>query len=78
MANGFEGYNLPQGILTNFYRAVAARRPGVFSKVGLGTFVDPRIEGGRINERATASTRSTCRPGSLCRSITARSLPAVR
>ncbi len=52
LANGFEGYNLPQGILTNFYRAVAARRPGVFSKVGLGTFVDPRIEGGKINERA--------------------------
>ena len=52
LANGFEGYNLPQGILTNFYRALAAKRPGVFSKVGLGTFVDPRIEGGKINERA--------------------------
>lgn len=52
MDNKFEGYNLPQGILTNFYRAVAARRPGVFSKVGLGTFADPRIEGGKINDRA--------------------------
>lgn len=52
LANGFEGYNLPQGILTNLYRAVAANRPGVFSKVGLGTFVDPRIEGGKINEKA--------------------------
>lgn len=52
LENAFEGYNLPQGILTNFYRAVAGRKPGVFSKVGIGTFVDPRIEGGKINERA--------------------------
>lgn len=52
LANRFEAYNLPQGILTNFYRAVAAKRPGVFSKVGLGTFVDPRLEGGKINASA--------------------------
>jgi len=52
LANDFEAYNLPQGILTNFYRAVAARRPGVFTKVGLGTFADPRIEGGKISPKA--------------------------
>jgi propionate CoA-transferase len=52
LENDFEAYNLPQGILTNFYRAVAGRRPGVFTKVGLGTFADPRIEGGKISPKA--------------------------
>ncbi len=52
LANDFEAYNLPQGILTNFYRAVAAHRPGVFTKVGLGTFADPRIQGGKISPKA--------------------------
>jgi propionate CoA-transferase len=52
LKNDFESYNFPQGILTNFYRAVAGNRPGFFSKVGLGTFVDPRIEGGKVNELA--------------------------
>jgi len=51
--NEFKAYNLPQGILTNLYRAVAGKKPGVFSKVGLGTFVDPRIEGGKVNAKAT-------------------------
>ncbi len=52
LANDFEAYNLPQGILTNFYRAVAGNRPGVLTKVGLGTFADPRITGGKISPKA--------------------------
>ena len=48
--NELKSWCLPQGIAVSLWREIAAGRPGLLSKVGLGTFVDPRLEGGRMNE----------------------------
>ncbi|WP_284263294.1 acyl CoA:acetate/3-ketoacid CoA transferase [Roseicyclus amphidinii] len=48
-------YNVPSGILFDMHRDVAARRPGVLTRVGLQTFVDPIREGCAMNARAAAA-----------------------
>ncbi|WP_369046415.1 acyl CoA:acetate/3-ketoacid CoA transferase [Sinomonas sp. P10A9] len=49
-----EAYNFPSGVVYQMHRAAASHQPGVFTQVGIDTFVDPRQQGGRMNDATPA------------------------
>jgi len=52
MDNQVEAYNIPSGILFDMHRDSAARRPGVLTQIGMGTYCDPALQGCAMNEAA--------------------------
>ena len=49
-SNKILAYCIPQGQFAQLYRSMAGGEPGKITKVGLGTFIDPRIGGGKMND----------------------------
>lgn len=53
VAEEIEAYNFPQGVMAQMMRSMTAKGPGIITKIGLGTYIDPRQRGGKMNKRTT-------------------------
>ena len=51
--NLIEGYVFPQGVVQQLFRCAAAKQPGLLTKIGIGTYIDPRQDGGKLNSITT-------------------------
>lgn len=59
LENRIEVYSWAIGTCSYWFREAASGRPGIITKVGLGTFLDPRQDGGASNE--IAKEKKTCK-----------------
>jgi len=57
--NSFQVYGWPIGITAYWFREVASGRPGLLTKIGLGTYLDPEVDSGSLNEKADKAKECT-------------------